>query len=107
MAEIIFSSIADYLGTCQSNDAKIIAIDAIIDSMLTAAATAAESGHLDEYQYDDGHVKIRTKYRSVSQIVTAINSFNQLKQLYINRKTGRMIKLMDDKNFMNNNTNCR
>lgn len=100
MAEVIFESIAAYLGTCTSNQAKITAINSIIDSMLTAAATAAESGHLDEYWYDDGHVKIRTKFRSVNQITNAIQEYEKLKQLYLNRITGRMVRLMDDKNFM-------
>lgn len=99
MAEVIFESIAAYLGTCQSDKAKAAALDSIITQMLTTAATAAESGHLDEYWYDDGHIKIRMKYRNVQAVFDSIKNLEQLKQMYINRITGRTFQLMDARNF--------
>lgn len=97
---VIFQSIADYLGTCKSIDAKIVAIDAIIDALLANAATAAESGHLDEYWYDDGHVKVRTKYRTVEAVMKGIQAFRTLREDYVNRKVGRGIRRMDQSNFL-------
>lgn len=96
---VTFESIAGYLGTCSGNQAKIDALDAIIDSMLIAAATAAESAHLDEYWFDDGHVKIRTKYRNVTELQLGIKNMETLKQMYINRTVGRMVRRMDSSNF--------
>lgn len=99
MAEVIFESIADYLGTCQGLDAKISALETIIEQLLVTSAKAAERGHLDEYWFDDGHVKIRTKYRSVADVARAITEYDKLLQMYINRRTGRMVRRMDSSNF--------
>lgn len=99
MSYVIFDSIADYLGTCSGDMARANALDKIIDQMLATAATAAESGHLDEYWYDDGHIKIRMKYRNIKDVFDSIRGLEQLKQIYINRATGRVTTLMDAKNF--------
>lgn len=96
---VVFESIAAYLGTCSGLNAKIAALDVIIDKILVSAAAAAESGHLDEYWWDDGHVKIRTKYRNMTDITKSILMYEQLRQMYINRKTGRITRLMDHKSF--------
>jgi hypothetical protein len=99
MSYVIFDSIADYLGTCQDNQARVAALDKIIDQMLVTATAAAESGHLDEYWYDDGHIKIRMKYRNAKEVFDGIRSLEQIKQIYLNRITGRVSTLMDAKNF--------
>lgn len=100
MSEVIFESAAAYLETCTSIDAKIAAIDVIISKLLTSAATAAESGHLDEYWFDDGHVKIRSKYRNVTEMSRSITGFQQLRTMYVNQKTGRIVRLKDVSNFI-------
>lgn len=96
---VIFESIAAYYGSCTTNDAKIAALDTIIDKILVSAATAADSGHLDEYWWDDGHVKIRTKYRNLETIAKSVLFWEQIRQRYINRKTGNIFRLMDHKSF--------
>jgi hypothetical protein len=96
---VVFESIAAYLGSCQSNEDKIAAIDVIIGKILVAAATAAESGHMDEYWYDDGHIKVRTKYRNMDSITKSLTSYQQLRNYYIAQITGRVFRLMDHKSF--------
>ncbi len=96
---IIFEKASDYIESCSTLDARIAAIDAIISKLLVTASKAAESGHMDEYWFDDGHVKIRTKYRDVAHVEASIASFQRLRDLYANRKNGRIVRLMDSSNF--------
>jgi hypothetical protein len=96
---IIFEKASDYIESCTTLTAKIAAIDAILSQLLTTAATAAETGHIDEYWFDDGHVKIRSKYRNVAEVERSIMSFQRLRDLYANRKTGRLTTLKDASNF--------
>ncbi len=99
MGEIIFESASAYIESCTTLEARITAIDAIIDQLFTASAKAAESGHLDEYWFDDGHIKIRSKYRSVTEMTNSIAGFQRLRDMYANRKGGRMMRLKDVSNF--------
>jgi hypothetical protein len=99
MGVIIFESASDYLESCKTQTERITALDAIIDKLLITASRAAESGELDEYWWDDGHIKIRSKYRNVKEVESAIASFQRLRDLYANRRAGRMTRLMDSSNF--------
>lgn len=99
MREVIFEKASDYIESCTTINAKIAAIDAIILQLLNTAAKSAESGHMDEYWFDDGHVKIRSKYRNVTQVESSITGFQRLRNMYVNMKAGRVIRLMDSKNF--------
>lgn len=97
---VIFEKASDYIESCTTLDARIAAIDLIIAQLLVAAAKAAESGHLDEYWFDDGHVKIRSKYRNVTEMEKSIMGFQRLRIMYANQKNGRMVRLMDSSNFL-------
>lgn len=96
---MIFESASLYLESCTTAAARITALDAIIERLLVVAATAAETGHIDEYWFDDGHIKIRSKYRSVQDVEKSIMSFQRLRDMYANRKTGRVTRLIDSSNF--------
>jgi len=70
---------------------KIQAIDALIDAMELALLDVSESAAYDEYQMDDGQMKVRTKYRSAKDVTAGILGLEQLKQRYLNRLNGRII----------------
>lgn len=70
---------------------KIKAIDAVISAMELKLLDVTESTALDEYQLDDGQMKVRTKYRSVADVMAGITGLEQLKQRYVNRYNGRRI----------------
>ncbi len=96
---VIFEKASDYIESCQSIAAKIAAIDAIISKLFITAAQAAETGNIDEYWFDDGHIKIRSKYRNVQDVEKSIEAFQRLRVMYVNQTTGRMTRLMDSSNF--------
>jgi len=100
---VVYDSAALYVSSCASLQAKITAIDNIISALLTTALVAVGKGDISEYSLDDGQTKIKTVYRSASEITTAVENFERIKQLYINQldnnRTGRRTRLVDSKNF--------
>lgn len=76
-----------------------MAVDAIIDALLLQAADTAGTSNYSEYYLDDGQTRISTKYRSVMDVQAGIFAFERLRQMYLNRLNGRMIRLVDGKNF--------
>lgn len=99
---VVFDSECIYVDSKTTISAKITALDNIIGALMTTALKAASTGNLEEYSLDDGQTKIRTMYRSVDQIEKAITSFEKIRQMYINRLDGRMVRLIDGKNFVRN-----
>ncbi len=100
---VVFDSAAIYLDTCKTNKEKIVAIDAIINALMITATKAAANDNITEYALDDGQTKIRTMYRGTAAIFESINAFEKLKQMYIQRINGRMVRLVDGKNFIGRN----
>lgn len=68
---------------------KIQAINALISAMELKMLDVTDTAEYDEYQLDDGQMKIRTKYRNVSDVLKGITGLEQLKQRYVNRYNGR------------------
>ena len=100
---VVFDSAAIYIKTAKTHLDKIKKIDAIIDALENTALDAAANSDVTEYSLDDGQTKIKTMYRSSTEIIKAIQSYEQLKQMYVNRLNGRMVRLMDGKSFVNRN----
>lgn len=96
---VIYDSAYIYIENCKSLQEKIDAIDLIIESLFSAATKAAGKDGISEYQLNDGQTIIKTVYRSVNQIFSSISAFERLKQMYINKLNGRVIRLVDEKNF--------
>lgn len=96
-----YDSAAIYVQSQATNKARVVAIDAIIDALMTSALTAASTGNVEEYMLNDGQTTIRTLYRNVEDVQRAIKSFEQLRVMYVNRVNGRVVRLVDHKNFFN------
>lgn len=80
---------------------RINAIEALIDAMILSLAdyAAGNNTSLDEYQLDDGQMKIRTKYRSPKDVDAGIKALENMKQMYMNRHNGRVMTLRDNRSF--------
>lgn len=96
---VIYDSAYIYLESCKTLQEKINGIDLIIEGLLNAAVKAAENEGISEYQLNDGQTIIKTVYRGVNQIFSSVSAFERLKQMYVNRLNGRVIRLVDEKNF--------
>ena len=94
-------TINEYVRMYPDYRSKIIAINALIDKMLESMLdqTAGTSTGVSEYQLDDGQVKIKTGYMSMTQVTSGIEALEKMKQVYINRMNGRTFILQDVKSF--------
>jgi len=102
MAAIYFDTEGLYIQSCTTKLAKIAAIEAIQDALLTSALTAASKGAISEYQLNDGQTIIKTVYRNASEIEMAYDAFERIKQRLINSINGRIVRLMPSNNFVRN-----
>lgn len=99
---VIYSSADIYIESCTTLRAKIAAISAIQDALLTSALKAAAKGSISQYSLNDGQTIISATYRNAKEINDAYTSFETVKQIYINRLNGRSVRLLDSKNFNGN-----
>lgn len=100
MAEVIFIKLTNSnLISSTKIEERIIAIDEIIDALLTTALTTVNQGNIAEYELDTGQTRNRVKYNSSESVMSAINMYENLRQRYVNKITPRMVRLMDQKNF--------
>lgn len=96
---VTYNSAGVYIESCKTVREKIVAIDAIINALMLTAAKSASNDNILQYSLNDGQTVINTMYRGTKAIFQSIESFERLKQMYINKLNGRVIRLVDSKNF--------
>jgi len=96
---VIYDSAAIFVDKATDLCDKIVRIEQIIDALLTTALSSAAHDEIEEYMLDDGQTKIKTIYKGTDQIFKSIDSFERLKQIYVNRLNGRRLRLVDHNNF--------
>lgn len=99
---VYFDSADLYIEDKATMAEKITAIEAVQTALLSTALKAAATGNMTEYMLNDGQTIIKTVYRSPSAVMDSYNAFEQLRQIYINRINGRMVRLVDRENFPRN-----
>lgn len=92
-------NISTYIQEKSTIKAKIEAIDAIIDAMLTQALNIVENEGTASYSLDDGQVKISTQYTSMEQVEQGIRSLERLRNMYLNRLNGNITILRGKLNY--------
>jgi len=99
MGQIIFSSCGLYIQSQKTLQDKITAIDKVIDALILSGETMAINDSIQEYSLNDGQTIIKTIYKGGVGIATAMRYWEGIRQMYINRLNGRMVRLVDGKNF--------
>lgn len=89
-----YITISQYVEQKSKLVGKIATYDILIESMEGAIVTGIESGHLIQYEMDDGQMKVRAQYRDIGQMTEAISALEKIRQMYINRLNGRTIRLV-------------
>jgi len=79
--------------------AKIVLLDAIIDSLYTTALVSVGTGNMSEYEIDTGQTKQRVRYTTTESVVKAIEGYERLRQMLQNKLQPRSFRLMDSKSF--------
>ncbi len=106
---IIYTKADVYITSKKTLREQLTAIDQVIAALLATAAKAAVNENLTEYILDDGQTKIQCNYRGIDGITRSIQSLEKLKNIYSNQLNGRVIRLVDGKNFTRypyNNGRC-
>lgn len=101
MEKVFFDSADIYVQSGTTLRAKILKIDAIIAALETSALKAAAKNSIQEYTLNDGQTTIRTAYRSAAEVSASITAFEQIRERYVNKLNGRVVRLVDGKNFRN------
>lgn len=79
---------------------KIAALDTIIDSLMIVAADSTANTNISEYMLNDGFTTIKAIYRNSGEIVNDIRKFETLRNMYLTRYNGRVMRSVDSKNFI-------
>lgn len=93
MSECVYNSAFAYIESAATIAERILKIDAIIMALEDATLQAAAKSGIEEYQLDDGQVKIKTTYRNIKDIEDSIAAFEKSRQRLINRITGSAIQM--------------
>ena len=72
---------------------RLARIGAIIEALELRQVEVIGKSNVEEYQLDDGQVRIKTIYRSSEEIAEAIEAYEKLKQKILNKLNGRQIVL--------------
>lgn len=96
---VVYDSTKIYLESCTTTKSKIIAIEKVIQALLSLALEAAETDNIKEYTLDSGQTKVKTEYTGADHIYKSIQDYERLKTFYQNRLNGRRFKLVNWKSF--------
>lgn len=89
----VFTTIPQYITSQTTLRGKILAYDTIIAGLEQTMLLAVSSGDIKQYELDDGMMKVRQEFRSLDDITNAMQGFEKIRQMYINRYNGRTITL--------------
>lgn len=104
---IIYKCASAYIQSFTTLKAKIDAITAIQDALLTQALVNIESNasdNLSQYSLNDGQTVISATYRTSEQVMKDYRSYENLKETLLaaySNASGRMVRLVDHKSFPN------
>jgi predicted signal transduction protein with EAL and GGDEF domain len=94
-----YNNFKEYIQSQSTLDAKILAIEALIDEMLlNTIDTIGDSGTMS-YSLDDGQMKVLTQYRSAKEITAGVLSLEKLKNIYVGRRDGNITILRGGLNY--------
>ena len=99
---VTYPTIYDYY-KCSDSSTRLEKVETILDGLYDAAVSFASNSHIEEYRLDDGQIIIKTIYRKMDDLSKAIEKFETIRNMLINRDCiGNSIKLRDQDSFLIN-----
>jgi hypothetical protein len=92
-----FTTVSSYFECKSKLIGKIATYDLLIESMEKTLMAGIESGHLLQWELDDGQMKVRSQYRNVNDLTKAMEGLIRLRQYHINKTNGSSIRLVGGK----------
>lgn len=83
-------SITDYVSEQTTIQAKITALNNVIDKLELSMLDVADSAAYKDYWMKDGQMEVRATYNSIDDVVKQIEKLTKLKVYYQNKLTGRI-----------------
>tara|TARA_R110002012_G_scaffold93731_3_gene227407 strand:+ start:4508 stop:4807 length:300 start_codon:yes stop_codon:yes gene_type:complete len=96
---VVYDSASIYIQSSTTLCEKIEKIDAIISALEDTALQSAANDNIDEYWLDDGQSKIKTSYKGTDQIFKSIIAFERMRQIYVNRLNGFVVRMVDSRSL--------
>lgn len=84
-----YMTISQYIESKSKLIGKIATYDILIEKMEAAIDEATISGHLVQYELDDGFMKCRAQYRNINDMTKTLLGLEQARQRYVNKYNGR------------------
>lgn len=100
---VVYETCKIFIQSRTTLEGKIAAIDAILEALEASALTQAGADNIQEYSLNDGQTIIKTIYKGAVGIASAIDDFERIRQRYVNRLNGRMVRLVDGHNMSRRN----
>lgn len=95
----IYDSSYIYITSASTLREKITRVDAVIDALMTSALKAAATDQIQEYTLNDGQTTIKEAYRGAEAVLKSVEGFERIRNKYISQLNGRVMRLVDGKNF--------
>ena len=90
-----YNTFVHYISCSTSTKEEIERVQAVKRALEDAELQAALSGHLEEYNLDDGQTKIRNTFRSIEDIEKAIQALDRRLNRLQAKCTGSRYSLQD------------
>lgn len=88
-----YMTIPQYIECNSKLIGKVATYDILIEKMEASLLEATLSGHLSEIEVDDSMMRVRSRYRSITDLQRALNGLIRMRQYYINKYNGRVTVL--------------
>jgi quinol monooxygenase YgiN len=102
---VTYDSSSIYISSAADLQTKINRIDTIINALLDAALQHAGNSGYIAYTINDGQSIINMQYRDMAALQKSIAAYETMKELYVNKLNGRVMRLVGSKNLINNGYN--
>jgi len=73
---------------------KVATYDLLIEKMEATILDSTLSGVYNQMEVDDGQMKVRSNYRNIGDLISALEGLRKIRQDYINRYNGRVTRLV-------------
>ena len=88
-----YTSISHFVEEKSKLIGKVATYDLLIEGMEAAILESTVSGHLVQYELDDGQMKVRTMYRNTKEMVATMDGLIKIRQRYVNKLNGSVAVL--------------
>lgn len=102
---IIFDTVGQYINSATELQDRINNIKQVMAQLRAhrlEMATNPNTVMFQSYETDTGQTKIKTTYRDINSINNALQVLEKELQMCYNQANGRVVRLMDVKNFNGN-----